>query len=119
MATFISANTKVFLRDILPMTALDTSTFRISEDLESISNGSPTNIETGGIQCFFVMKNATQIERFLITATGGVATIIKRGLKQDGITEDTNLKKTWNDGTIGYITSKPDDFISSGKLDTI
>lgn len=43
---------------------------------------------------------------------------MKRGLEQDGITENANLKKSWGDGSVGYITVKPDDFIALGKLDT-
>lgn len=43
---------------------------------------------------------------------------MKRGLEQDGITENANLKKSWGDGSVGYISVKPDDFIATGKLDT-
>ena len=53
-----------------------------------------------------VFKNASQIERMEITATGWVATIVKRGITQewDSIIEDVNLRKNWGDWDIGYIT---------------
>lgn len=53
-----------------------------------------------------VFKNASQIERMEITATGGIATIVKRGLTQsdDVATEDVSLRKDWWDGDLGYIT---------------
>lgn len=113
MAAYILSNALVYLKDILPITSGVWATFRISPDLER-----GLNIETGAVNAFFVLKSSTQIERFLITATGWVATIVKRGLEQDGITENANLKKSWGDGSVGYITVKPDDFITLGKLDT-
>lgn len=113
MSSFLQSNTKFYLKDILSSTAIAWSTFRISWDLELWNS-----IETGWVQTFVVLKTWTQIERFLLTITWGVATIVKRGIQQDGITANSLLQKTWNDGTIGYITTKPDDFIASGKLDT-
>lgn len=113
MPSFIQSNAKVYLKDVLSSTAWAWATFRISPDIELNAN-----IETSSNQTFFVLKNGTQIERMIITATWWVATIVKRWIKQDGTTEDSDLKKTWNDGTIGYITVSPTDFVSTGKLDT-
>lgn len=54
-----------------------------------------------------VLKNSVQIERMEITATGGVATIVKRGLTQewDSVIEDIALRKDWGDWDLCYITS--------------
>lgn len=112
MSAYILSNALVYLKDILPITAGVWATFRISPDLER-----GLDINTGGVNAFFVLKSSTQIERYLITAVWGVATIVKRGLEQDGITENANLKKSWGDGSVGYITVKPDDFIATDKLD--
>lgn len=113
MSAYILSNALVYLKDILPITAGVWATFRISPDLER-----GLDINTWGVNAFFVLKSSTQIERYLITAVWGVATIVKRGLEQDGITENADLKKSWWDGSVGYITVKPDDFIALGKLDT-
>lgn len=113
MSAYILSNALVYLKDILPITAGVWATFRISPDLER-----GLDINTWGVNAFFVLKSSTQIERYLITAVWGVATIVKRGLEQDGITENANLKKSWGDGSVGYISVKPDDFIATGKLDT-
>jgi len=109
----MQSNTLFYLKDILSSTATVWSTFRISWDLELWGS-----IETGWLETFMVFKNWTQIERLLVTATGWVATIVKRGLQQDWSTANVLLQKSWNDGTIGYITVKPDDFIATAKLDT-
>ena len=113
MSAYILSNALVYLKDILPITSGVWATFRISRDLER-----GLDINTGGVNAFFILKSSTQIERYLITAVWGVATIVKRGLEQDGITENANLQKSWGDGSVGYITVKPDDFIALGKLDT-
>lgn len=113
MAAYILSNALFYIKDILPITSGIGATFRISKDLER-----DLNIETGGVNAFVLLKNSAQIERMLVTCTGGVATIVKRWLEQDGITENANLKKVWWDGSIGYISVKPDDFIATGKLDT-
>lgn len=113
MAAYILSNALFYIKDILPITSGTGATFRISKDLER-----DLNIETGGVNAFVLMKNSAQIERMLVTCTGGVSTIVKRWLEQDGITENANLKKIWWDGSIGYISVKPDDFIALGKLDT-
>jgi len=114
MAAYIQANTKFYLKDILSSTAAAWSTFKISWDLELWNS-----IESGWVNTFVVLKNWTQIERFLLTMTWGVATIVKRGIQQDGTTANSILQKNWNDGTIGYITIKPDDFVATGKLDSV
>lgn len=113
MAAYILSNALFYIKDILPITSGAGATFRISKDLER-----DLNIETWGVNAFVLLKNSAQIERMLVTCTGGVATIVKRGLEQDGITENANLKKVWWDGSIGYISVKPDDFVALGKLDT-
>lgn len=109
---YLQSNAKFYIKDILSSTLAAWGTFRISPDLE-LGNA----IETWGQQTFIVLKNGTQIERFIITATGWVATIVKRWVQQDGLTANSLLQKPWNDGTIGYIAPNPSDFISTGKLD--
>lgn len=113
MAAYILSNALFYIKDILPITTGTGWTFRISNDLER-----NLEIDTGWVQAYVLLKNSVQIERMLITADAGVATIVKRWLEQDGITENANLKKIWWDGSIGYISVKPDDFIALGKLDT-
>ena len=82
-------------------TALEpTGTFKISTDFEQwldIEISDPVS---------FVLKNTTQLERFKITATWWVATIVKRGLTQGNTpVEDVSLRKPWGDWEIWYITS--------------
>lgn len=50
----------------------------ISGDLEDDSE-----IDSGGVNTFVVIKNESQLERFSLTIAGGIATIVKRGLKKD------------------------------------
>ena len=47
-----------------------------------------------------------------ITATGGTATIVNRGITQSGTrTTDVNLQKQWNDGTIAYVSALAFDLV--------
>lgn len=110
--SFLQANTLFYNKDLLSSTAWVWATFRVSWDLEL---GNP--IETGWIEAFVVFKNEVQIERMLLIISWWVATIVKRGLQQDGVTENSLLRKDWNDWSKWYITVKPDDFPSTDKLD--
>ena len=112
MSSYILSNAKVYIKDSIASTLWVAWTFRISVDLER-----SLNIETAAKQAFFVLKNGTQIERFLITATWGVATIVKRWLEQDWITANSGIQKPWWEWAIGYITMKPSDLIGSGQID--
>lgn len=114
MAAYLLANAKFYIKDILSSTLGVWGTFRISSDLE-LGNA----LESGWVNTFVVLKNGTQIERFLVTLTGGIATIVKRWVLQDGTSVSSLLQKTWNDGTIGYIAPNPQDFPSTGKLDAV
>lgn len=110
--SYLLSNAKVYIKDNLASTLWVAWTFRISVDLER-----SLDIETATEEAFFVLKNGTQIERFLITATWGVATIVKRGLEQDWVTENAVIQKPWWEGSIGYITMKPADLLGSGQID--
>ena len=83
-------------------------TFEISNVLED-----DTTLDTSWETCSFVFKDTSfQLERFEITATGWVATVVRRWLTRSSPqTEDANLKKQWNDGAIWYITILADDQI--------
>lgn len=110
--SYLLSNAKVYIKDNLASTLWAAWTFRISVDLER-----SLDIETATEEAFFVLKNGTQIERFLITATWGIATIVKRWLEQDWITENSSIQKPWWEWTIGYITMKPSDLLGSGQMD--
>jgi hypothetical protein len=85
---------------IISSTQADGTTFKISKDFER-----QLDLETGTNSVSFVLVSETQIERFKITATGGTATIVKRGLTQSSTeTEDVSLQKQWGEGSIGYVT---------------
>lgn len=82
-------------------------TFKISTNWETW-----TNLETwiDDISAVFSNNNWTQIERFKLTATWGVATIVKRWFTQwPNATEDINLRKDWYDGAIITVTIFEDD----------
>lgn len=86
-------------RETIGTTLEPGSSFNITTDNElnqSVELPNETSIE---------LKNATQLERMTITATGWVATIVKRGLTQwNEPVEDVNLRKPWGDGTTAYVT---------------
>lgn len=113
MAAFLQSNSKFYIKENFTTSLSVGGTFKISGDLEDNSV-----IDSGGVNTFVVLKNESQLERFSVTIAGGIATIVKRGLKKDWVTEDTNLQKIWWEGSIGYITPAPPDFIATGKLDT-
>jgi len=113
MAVFLQSNSKFYIKENFTPSLWVGGTFQISGDLEDNSE-----IESGWINTFVVIKNESQLERFSVTLAGGIATIVKRGLKKDWVTEDTNLRKIWGEGSIGYITPAPLDFIATAKLDT-
>lgn len=113
MAAFLQSNSKFYIKENFTTSLSVGGTFKISGDLEDNSV-----IDSGGVNTFVVLKNESQLERFSVTIAGGITTIVKRGLKKDWVTEDTNLRKIWWEGSIGYITPAPLDFIATGKLDT-
>lgn len=113
MAAFLQSNSKFYIKENFTTSLSVGGTFKISGDLEDNSV-----IDSGGENTFVVLKNESQLERFSLTIAGGIATIVKRGLKKDWVTEDINLWKIWWEGSIGYITPAPPDFIATGKLDT-
>ena len=104
------SNVKFLVKSTISSTQGTWTTFNISEDFETgthIESTSPLSI---------VLKNQTQIERMTITSTWWVATIIKRGLTQaDTKVEDSNLKRIWNDWTIGYVTALASDLLDIDK----
>jgi hypothetical protein len=94
------SNAKFYIKSTITSTQAAASTFLLSEDLEL-----GTHLETGTSPVSFVIKNSTQIERFQITATGGTATIVKRGITQSETeATDSDLQKQWADGSFGYVT---------------
>lgn len=104
------SNTKVFIKETISSSAIAWDEFNISEDFESW-----VNLETWADIVSFVLKDWTQIERFEITATWWVATIVKRWLTQaNEATEDSNLNKQWNDWTVWYITALAFDLADLG-----
>lgn len=102
------SNSKYYIKSTISSTQTAGTTFLISPDFEL-----GKELETGSSSVSLVLKNGSQIERFEITATGGVATIVSRGLTQSGsaATADVSLQKQWTDGTIAYITSLAFDMI--------
>ena len=86
-------------REVISSTLWVGQTFAITNQIENnkpVELNEPTSV---------VLKNNTQIERFLIIATGWVATVIKRGLTQNSdIETDVNLQKPWGDWTRCYST---------------
>lgn len=67
------SNAKYYIKSTISSTQADGTTFLLSTDTEL-----GQNLETGSTPVSMVLKNGTQIERFEITATGGVGTIVKR-----------------------------------------
>jgi len=97
----MQSNTIFNIKQTIPISAGVGYEFEISWDFEL---GEPIELP---IAESIVLKNlaGTQIERLEITATNGMATIVKRWLNQENTaTEDVNLQKQWNDGDIWYIT---------------
>lgn len=98
--SFLS-NSKYYIKSTITSTQAAGTTFLLSPDFELSAD-----LETGANIVSMVLKNGTQIERMEITATGGVATIVKRGLTQSGTeTASAGLQKQWTDGTIAYVTA--------------
>lgn len=54
--------------------------------------------------CVITNRDKTIIERVRASATGGVLTLLKRGMEQDSETEDSNLEKEWREGATCYMT---------------
>ncbi len=101
------SNLKFYIKSTLTVASWTGATFDISNDLEL-----DTPIETGSEDVSIIFKNDTQIERFTITATWWVATIVKRWLTQaNSEVEETWLRKQWSDGDIWYITALAFDLI--------
>lgn len=105
------SNSKYYLKSTIPSTVGNGATFSLSPDFEL-----GQSLETGADTVSLVLKNATQIERFEVTATGGVATIVRRGLTQGSTkTEDLLLRKQWNEGTLAYVTALASDLLDVDK----
>lgn len=95
------SNSKYFVKETIASTDTVGDTFKISTDFEL-----GLDLETGSEIVSFILKNGTQIERFEITATGWVATIVLRGLSQSATaTANVLLQKQWTDGTIAYVAA--------------
>lgn len=93
------SNLKFNIKETISSSAVAWDTFKISNDFELNEVIETTQTES------IVLKNAVQLERMEITATGWIATIIRRWLTQwANAIEDVDLKKQWNDWDIGYIT---------------
>jgi len=71
------SNCKYYIKSTISSTQAAGTTFLLSTDFEQAAN-----LETGTDTVSLVLKNGTQIERFEVTATSGIATIVKRGLTQ-------------------------------------
>ena len=107
---FVS-NAKYYLKSTVSVTDSAGATFLLSADFERAAN-----LETGTDTVSVVFKNGRQIERLEITATGGVGTIVKRGLDQSAAkTEVSSLKKEWIDGTVVYVTALASDLLDVDK----
>lgn len=95
------SNSKYYIKSTITSTQIDGTTFLLSPDFELWAN-----LETAWASVSLVLKNATQIERMEVTATGWTATIVKRGLTQDFTeAESVGLQKQWTDGTIAVVTA--------------
>lgn len=105
------SNSRYYLKSSISASATAGSTFNMSTDFEL-----GLTLETGTDTVSVVLKNATQIERMEITATGGVATIVKRGLDQSSSkVQVTALKKSWSDGTVMYVAALASDMMDVDK----
>ena len=101
------SNAKYYIKSTISSVQVAGTTFNISTDFENSAH-----LETGTKSVSIVLKSGSQIERMEITATGGVATIVKRGLTQEDVaTEDPLLQKQWTDGTVMYITALAYDYL--------
>lgn len=105
------SNARYYLKSTVSASATAGGTFSISPDFEL-----GADLETGSDAVSFVLKSATQIERMEITATGGVATIVKRGLDQSSSkVQVTALKKSWSEGTVCYVAALASDLLDVDK----
>lgn len=75
------------------------STVPISNDLEL-----DAEVVFTDEACVLRNRDKTIIERVRASATGGVLTLLKRGMEQDSEVEDSNLEKEWREGAICYMT---------------
>ena len=95
------SNCKYYIKSTISSTQAAGTTFLLSTDFEQAAN-----LETGTDTVSLVLKNGTQIERFEVTATSGIATIVKRGLTQAPTsTASVGLQKQWTEGTIAYVSA--------------
>jgi hypothetical protein len=102
------SNAKYYVKSTITSTQAAGTTFLLSTDFEQAAN-----LETGTDSVSFVLKNGTQIERMEITATGGTATIVKRGLTQAQTSAaSVGNQKQWTDGSIGYVTALAYDLVN-------
>lgn len=105
------SNVKFYVKSLIPISAWPWSTFNISEDFETWQH-----IETSWDTVSTVLKTSTQIERFTITATWWIATIVQRWLTQwDTKVVDNDLRRQWTDGTVWYITALASDMLDIDK----
>lgn len=109
------SNSRYYLKSTIPSTATTGGTFLLSPDFEL-----GQNLETGTDSVSLVFKNATQIERMEVTATGGTATIVKRGLDQSSSkVQVTALKKQWLEGTVAYVAALASDILDVDSVDGV
>ena len=115
LKTMFQSNLKFYLKDIITIALWATDTFEISEDLELWQT-----IDTDWEEVSLVLKNRTQIERFIVTISSWVVTIVKRGLTQSSTeTESEGLRKQWSDGDLWYITALAFDYFNKDGDNTI
>lgn len=59
-----------------------------------------------------ILRNGIQLERMEITATGGTATIVLRGIEPQATkTANVSFQKQWTDGTIMVVTALASDLL--------
>jgi len=99
------SNALYYIKWEISSSAVAGATFPISTDFEL-----EEHLETGADNVSIIIKNKTQLERMVISATWWIATIIKRWLDQTELkTEVAWLRKTWSEGAIFAVTALASD----------
>lgn len=111
----LQSNKTFYLRGTISASLTTWGTFTITGDLELW-----LPVETNWEIVSLVFRNRTQIERFTVTISDSICTIVKRGIEQTWGTTDVWLQRQWTEGSVGYLTALDFDLLDKdGESDTI